>query len=91
MLLNFSLIIPAFLMVFFKAMQQQNVIHRNYLAIPFATYGIACCDAFLIVGVVDAGAGWPTVNGLAFGGALGCLSAMFLHRRLYGVRKQDVK
>ena len=82
-----QLVAPSFLMVFFKAMQQQNVIHRNFWAVPFATYGIAACDVFLIVGVVEYGISFATANGLALGGALGCLAAMFVHGKYFRSKK----
>lgn len=85
--LAWQLIIPSFLMVFFKAMQQQNVIHRNFCAVPIVTYGIGACDVFLSVGVVDYGVSFSTVNGLAIGGALGCLSAMFVHGKFFRGKK----
>lgn len=82
-MIEWALVLPTFIGIFMKAMQQQNVIHRVWLAIPFTTYGIAACDVFVIGGVVHYGIAWSTVNGMALGGTTGCILAMLVHKKYF--------
>lgn len=90
-MIEWALVIPSFIGIFMKAMQQQNVIHRKFIAVPFTTYGIAACDVFVIGGVVNYGIAWSTVNGLALGGATGCVLAMMVHKKIFSRPQIDTK
>lgn len=66
------------LLVFGRAIQSQNVIHGHYVAAALTPYLIAAGE-IAVVGaiVVDGWASWPWIG---TGGAVGAVSAMWLHR-----------
>lgn len=68
------------LLVFGRAIQQQNVIHGFYLAAALTPMLIAAGE-IAIVGaiVVDGWESWPWISA---GGGIGAVSAMFIHTRL---------
>jgi hypothetical protein len=74
------LMLATFALVFLRSIQQQNVIHGNYLAAALIPYAIACAEVASVLLVVSAG--WQAVPWVGTGGALGVLSAMWTHRRL---------
>jgi len=75
-----ALTFAAFAVVFLRAWQQQNVIHGLYWWAAGTSYWIALADAALVLGVVAKG--FPAVPFIGTGGALGVVSAMYLHRRM---------
>lgn len=78
-----------FFNIFFRAMNQQNVVGGHYLAVFPTSFVLAILEACvygnLAVGVVSYGilslATVYLVIALALGGSLGCVSAMYVHRR----------
>lgn len=75
-------LIASFCIVFLKAMQQQNVIHRQYWLAALTSYGLAVCEVAVLLIVIDAG--WPAVPWIGTGGAIGVTLAMFTHKRMRG-------
>jgi len=73
-----KLLLATFGLVFMRAIQQQNVIHGNYLAAAITPYAIAVFEVATVLWVVDAG--WYAVPWVGAGGAIGVTSAMYLHR-----------
>jgi len=67
-------------LVFLRGIQQQNVIHGNYLAAAVTPFAIAAAEVASVLWVVSLG--WPAVPFVGLGGAVGVCSAMWLHRRL---------
>jgi hypothetical protein len=66
-------------LVFGRAIQQQNVIHGHYLAAAVTSYVIAAGEISVVGAVVVTGWGaWPWIG---TGGALGAVAAMWAHRR----------
>ncbi len=68
------------LLVFSRAIQQQNVIGKHYLAAALTPMLIAAGE-IAIVGaiVIDGWAAWPWISA---GGGLGAIAAMWLHNRI---------
>jgi hypothetical protein len=69
-----------FVLVFLRALQQQNVVHGNYLLAATTPFAIAAAEVASIVMVVQTGFG--AVPYVGIGGALGATSAMWIHRRI---------
>ena len=70
------------LLVFGRAIQQQNVIHGHYIAAALTSSMIAAGDIAVVGAIVISGwAAWPWISA---GGAIGVVGAMWLHRRLRG-------
>lgn len=75
--------IATFALVFLRGIQQQNVIHGQYLLAAVTPFALAVAEVASVVWVVEVG--WPAVPWVGLGGALGVTLAMFLHRRLRGL------
>jgi hypothetical protein len=66
------------LLVFGRAVQQQNVIHGHYLAAAMTPFLIAAGEIAVVgVIVVDGWASWPWIG---LGGGIGAITAMWAHR-----------
>lgn len=68
-----------FCLVALRAFQQQNVIHKYYLWAMVTSYGIAFAEIALIINVVSMG--WAAGWWVGTGGALGVVTAMYVHKR----------
>ena len=71
-------------LVFLRGLQQQNVIHGNYIAAAITPFAIAAAEVASVLWVVSAG--WPAVPWVGAGGAVGVTSAMLVHRMARGER-----
>ena len=71
-------------MVFFRAIQQQNVMGAHYVAAAVTPFGIAAAEVTMILYVVDIG--WVAIPWMGAGGALGATAAMWMHRRIVASR-----
>jgi len=74
------------LLVFARAIQQQNVIGGHYIAAALTPYIIAIAEVATVLFVVRHG--WSTVPWIGTGGAVGVVSAMYLHRRIFRKREE---
>lgn len=84
----FALVLGAqFMFVFFKALQQRNVIHNNHLAVFPTSMAMAVFEVmvygtiaatFIRHGAMEA---LPLAVAMGLGGGLGCNVAMLLHNR----------
>lgn len=72
-----ALFASAYLTVFALGFQQQNVIHRNFLAAAFTSLVIGTCQIYLWRTLP--GAGWSDVLATLAGGPAGIVSAMWAH------------
>lgn len=72
-----------FVMVGLRAFQQQNVIHGNYWWVIPTSMCMAFAEVYVYWQAALMGPGWLAVA-LGFGGACGCITSMFLHRRMNG-------
>lgn len=67
-------------LVFLRAFQTQNVIHRHYYWAMMTSCLMAFAEVAVVLGVVDAG--WSSVLWVGTGGAIGVSLSMFAHKRL---------
>lgn len=74
-----ALFIATFAMVFLRAIQQQNVIHGNWLAAGITPFAIAGAEVASVLLVVQSG--WQSVPVVGAGGAAGVLAAMVFYRK----------
>ena len=70
------------MLVFGRAIQQQNVIGGHYLAAALTPMLIAAGE-IAVIGVVVAD-GWTSWPWISAGGGVGAISAMWMHRRVIG-------
>jgi hypothetical protein len=68
------------LLVFGRAIQQQNVIGGHYLAAAITPFLIAAGEIAVVGAIVVSG--WHMWPWIGAGGAVGVTSAMWLHRRV---------
>jgi hypothetical protein len=76
-----KILAATFALVFLRAMQQQHVIGGHYVAAALTPYAIAVAEVASVLWVVSIG--WTAIPWVGTGGALGVLSAMYLHRRYF--------
>jgi hypothetical protein len=69
------------ILVFTRAIQQQNVIGGHYVAAALTPYVIATAEVASVLLVVDTG--WIAIPWVGTGGAIGVVTAMHLHRRVF--------
>ncbi len=74
-----KIMFATFLLVFMRAIQQQNVIHGNYIMASITPYAIAIGEVATVLWVVEIG--WPAVPWVGTGGALGVTLGMLVHRK----------
>lgn len=74
-----KILIATFALVFLRAIQQQNVIHRQYWYAAITPYAIAVAEVATVLWVVDKG--WPAIPWVGTGGALGVTLGMWTHSR----------
>ena len=79
-----KILIATFILVFGRAIQQQNVIHRHYIAAALTPYAIAVGEVATVLWVVDIG--WPAIPWVGTGGALGVTCAMYVFGRITSKR-----
>jgi len=72
----------AFILVFFRAFQQRNVQHELYIPAVFTSFAIATGDVVVIIGAVKYG--YDAIPYIGCGGAIGVVSAMYFHKRIFG-------
>lgn len=68
-----------FCLVALRAFQQQNVIHKYYYWAVVTSYCLAFAEIALIINVVHMG--WAAGWWVGTGGALGVVTAMYMHKR----------
>ena len=74
-------LLASFGMVFFKGIQQQNVIGGKYKHAFFTSYLMALFEVAVVSTIVVSG--WSSVIPIGTGGALGIVAAMYLFRRIH--------
>ena len=75
-----KILIATAALVFLRAIQQQNVIHGQYLFAALTPFLIACAEVACVLWVVKTG--WSAVPFVGAGGAIGVTAGMWVHRRL---------
>jgi len=79
-----EIIFATFIVVFGRAIQQMNVIGGHYVPAAITPYFIAIGEVLGILWIVETG--WAAIPLVGTGGALGAVSAMWIHRKIW--RKQ---
>lgn len=75
-----NILLATFMLVFLRSIQQQNVIHGNYVMAAITPYAIACAEVASVVWVVQTG--WSSIPYVGTGGALGVTCGMWLYRSM---------
>ena len=78
--MNFYALMTAFVLVFARAVQQLNVVGDHKAAAVVTSYVIAGAEVGVVLFAVEMK--MAAVPWLGTGGALGVLSAMYLHRKV---------
>ena len=73
------LLVVTALLVFLRAFQSQNVVCGYYWWAVFTSYGMAIGEVAVVLIVVEAG--WPSIPWVGTGGAIGVITAMYIHRK----------
>lgn len=76
-----KLFLATFMLVFLRALQQQNVIHGHYASAAILPFAMACAEVATVLWVVSSG--WSSIPWIGSGGALGVVTAMYFHRKLW--------
>jgi hypothetical protein len=76
-----SVFLSSFCFVFLKSAQQLNVQHDRKLWVLPTSFLMAFVEVSIVLSVVREQSLWTAIP-LGAGAGLGCLSAMFLHRRI---------
>ena len=74
-------ILASFGMVFFKGIQQQNVIGGKYKSALCTSYLMALFEVAVVSTIVSSG--WSSIVPIGTGGALGVVAAMYVFRRVH--------
>ena len=75
------LLLATVLLVFLRAFQTQNVIHKHYLSAVGTSYLMAIGEVTLVLMVVEIG--WSAIPWIGTGGALGVTLSMYVHERCF--------
>lgn len=82
MSLFFFSFVAAFCFVFLKAFQQLNVVHNKYLLVVPTSVVMAICEVYVMANVAQQGFHWSLVWAVGLGSGVGCMAAMWSHKRL---------
>jgi len=74
-----KLMLAVYCTIFLKAMQQQNVIGGHYQWAVLTSYMLAVVEVATIIWIVHTG--WSAIPWVGTGASMGCISAMYIHRR----------
>jgi hypothetical protein len=79
-----------YIFVALKAFQQRNVAFDvPWYYIMAASYGMVFAEVYVIAVIVDVGYHLPTILSIGTGSGTGTISAMALHRRVFGNQGRD--
>jgi len=74
-------------LVFLRAFQTQNVIHRHYVPAILTSYLMAIGEVAVVLYVVEIG--WTAIPWIGTGGAIGVTLSMYIHNKWFN--KGDCK
>lgn len=77
-MLNITL--ATFFVVFLRGLQQQNVIHGNYILAGLTPFLMAVAEVASVLYMVELG--WPAVPWVGVGGSAGITLSMLAHKKL---------
>lgn len=72
--------VASFVFVALKAAQQLNVVHHKVRWVMPVSFAMAVCEVAVVANVARFGWGWIVLP-VGLGSGLGCLLAMYVHRR----------
>ena len=75
-----TLFLSTLVFVFFKALQQQQVVAGMYMRVVPVSFCMAICEVLIVLNVVKAATVWAALP-MGFAGAIGACCAMWMHRR----------
>jgi uncharacterized membrane protein len=75
------LLLATVLLVFLRAFQTQNVIHKHYMSAVGTSYLMAIGEVTLVLMVVDIG--WTAIPWIGTGGAIGVTLSMYVHNKCF--------
>jgi len=73
--------------IFLRAFQQRNVAWAYYWWITATAYFIAIVEIYVISNIAQRGWSWPLVLIIGTGGAIGAVSATWMHKTY--IKKKD--
>jgi len=82
---NIAALIASFLFVGLKAFQQLNVATYQYTFVMPTSILMAVCEVYVVAQIAVSGFGW-IVLWVGVGSGLGCISAMWLHKKVKNER-----
>lgn len=85
--MTLSLFIATLFYVALKAFQQRNVSGGHYLPLIPTSYGMAAYEVFIVSAIVAADDKVAAVVAMGTGGWVGCMIAVYLHKRLFKCKK----
>ena len=85
-LLTIGSVMAAF--VFLRAFQQRNVAFDHYKWIMPTSWCMGLAEVYWVAAIATQGFSLPLALALGTGGGIGCLIAMYLHKKILG-RKDD--
>lgn len=71
-----------------KSFQQLNVVHDAYSLVLPTSLGLSVTEVYIIAIVATTGFGWIILP-IAIGAGFGCMTSMFLHKRILRKLKHD--
>lgn len=83
-----KLFTATFIYVAFKALQQKNVAHSNYLPVLPVSFAMATCEVFTVYTVATSGFQFSSIVAVGLGGGLGAMLAMYLHDKYFQRQRQ---
>lgn len=64
-----------------RSFQQRNVAFDNYTAVMPTSCAMAIVEVYIIASIAKSGWHVPLVLAMALGGGIGCLLAMYIHKK----------
>jgi len=75
------LLFATMFLVFLRAFQTQNVIHKHYVSAVGTSYLMAIGEVAMVLYVVEIG--WSAIPWIGTGGAIGVTLSMYLHGKCF--------
>ena len=75
------LLFATMFLVFLRAFQTQNVIHKHYMTAVGTSYLMAIGEVAMVLYVVEIG--WSAIPWIGTGGAIGVTLSMYLHGKCF--------
>ena len=75
------LLFATMFLVFLRAFQTQNVIHKHYISAVGTSYLMAIGEVAMVLYVVEIG--WSAIPWIGTGGAIGVTLSMYLHGKCF--------